>query len=318
MQTFRTRQAPSPTGYLHFGTARQILFTKLFALARKGIYYLRLEDTDQKRLNPDAATKLIQNISTLGLQPDEGVNLTHKGDFNQFYQVWQDGPHSPYIQSQRLDLYHWHAQKLIDQGLAYWSYLTPQDKEELQQIKQATKQPINYYAICSQKFSSDKLTASVTQALADPQKPVLMYKLQRQAKIQCQDILLGDTTFDLSLEEDFGILKSDGFPTYHLAHLVDDYLMQTTLAIRAQEWLASMPKHITMYQDYWGSTIQYLHLPVILSTTGNKKMSKRDGNVNMQDYLDKGYLPEAILNYLAFLGWNPGTEQELFLDPSDF
>jgi glutamyl-tRNA synthetase len=331
MSSFRTRQAPSPTGYLHLGTARTMLFTKLFAVIHDGVYYLRLEDTDRNRLNPEAARGLVANLRTLGLSPDEGVNLDNIGQKDDFYEVYQSGDFGPYIQSERLDHYHEYAQKLIDKGLAYWSYLTPEEKQELQELKKATKKPINYYKACTDAYIPDDLFKSVKDTLNDPNKPALMYKLQRNAEVTCHDELLGKTTFNLALEEDFVILKSDGYPTYHLAHLVDDYLMKTSLVIRAQEWYPSLPKHITMFQDCFTCGLlardqidwkqdhpDYLHLPFILGETGNQKMSKRDGNVNMQDYLDKGYLPEAIINYLAFLGWNPGTEKEVYLDKSDF
>jgi glutamyl-tRNA synthetase len=328
---FRTRQAPSPTGYLHFGTARTMLFTKLFALKNDGTYYLRLEDTDRNRLNPDAALGLLKNLQTLGLEPDEGVTLKETGTKDDFYGVYQHGEFGPYIQSERRKLYHTYAQKLVDMKLAYWSFLTAEDKDELQQLKTATKRPINYFKACSERQTDEMLSMQVIEALSDPRKPALMYKLQRSQTVLCQDELLDATSFDLSLEEDFVILKSDGYPTYHLAHIVDDYLMQTSLVIRSQEWYPSFPKHVAMYSDCFAHGIfdraavewvskhpAYLHLPFILGETGNKKMSKRDGNVNMQDYLNKGYLPEAIINYLAFLGWNPGTEKELYLEANDF
>jgi glutamyl/glutaminyl-tRNA synthetase len=366
---FRTRQAPSPTGYLHIGTARTVLFTKLFALINQGIWYLRLEDTDQNRLQKDSVKVLLSAMDSIGLKADEGVGLVKseklivknkekvagsnpplegwqvqpdgvdQGDKLQnppdgifhsaqddntiesqpddFYCIYQNGSFGPYIQSHRLPIYHEHAQNLIDQNLAYWSYLTPEDKQELQEIKQVTKRPIDYYKICSEKFG-EKIWTNIKDGLQDPLKPVLMYRLQRNEKITCHDKLLGDSTFDLSLEEDFTILKSDGFALYHLAHLIDDHLMKTTCVIRSQEWFPSFPKHCAMFLDYWKEVPQYIHLPFVLGENGNKKMSKRDGNVNLQDYLDKGYMPEAIINYLAFLGWNPGTEKELYLEQSEF
>jgi nondiscriminating glutamyl-tRNA synthetase len=313
---FRTRQAPSPTGYLHIGTARTVLFTKLFAMINEGKWYLRLEDTDRNRLQSEAVKTLLGALGQIGLRADEGISI-ESNDQNQpddFYGIYQQGEFGPYIQSQRLVIYLEHAQNLIDQNLAYWSYLTPEDKQELQEIKQVTKRPINYYRVCSEKFSQDDLVQKVVDSLKDERKPVLMYRLQRNEKIICNDELLGKSEFDLSLEEDFGILKNDGYPTYHLAHLVDDHLMKTTMVIRSQEWFPSFPKHQTMFLDYWKTMPQYCHVPFILGENGNKKMSKRDGNVNMQNYLDKGYLPEALINYIAFLGWNPGTEKELYTD----
>jgi glutamyl-tRNA synthetase len=318
MSTFRTRQAPSPTGYLHLGTARTMLFTKLFALQNNGIYYLRLEDTDRNRLQKEAATSLVENLQVLGLSPDEGVNLEEKGTKDDFYGVYQSGKYGPYIQSERIKIYHQYAQEIIDKKLAYWAYFTPEDKQELQEIKQATKKAINYFKVASEKVPEKDLYASVQVALHDGRKPALMYKLQRPETIEFTDELLGKSKFDLSLEEDFVVLKSDGYPTYHFAHVIDDQLMETSLVIRAQEWFASVPKHITMFREIWGKEPKYIHLPVILGETGNKKMSKRDGNVNTKDYLDNGYLPEAIINYLAFLGWNPGTEKEIYLESEDF
>jgi glutamyl-tRNA synthetase len=331
MNTFRTRQAPSPTGYLHFGTARTMLFTKLFTLKNKGVYYLRLEDTDRNRLDKMAALGLVNNLKTLGLDPDEGVTLEKIGQMDEFYNVYQSGDFGPYIQSQRLNLYHEYAQKLIDKGLAYWSYLTSEDKNELQKLKQVMGRSIDYWQACNAKTENKLLFQSVKKGLLDSNKPALMYKLQRKENIHCKDLLLGETDFDLTLEEDFVILKSDGFPTYHLAHLVDDYLMKTSMVIRSQEWYPSLPKHATMFLDCYRLGIfdreymswennypDYIHVPFILGETGSKKMSKRDGNVNMADYLASGYLPEAIINYLAFLGWNPGTEKELYLGKIDF
>jgi glutamyl-tRNA synthetase len=159
---------------------------------------------------------------------------------------------------------------------------------------------------------------SIKDGLAHPNKPALMYALQRSESVECLDILAGKSIFDLTLEEDFVLIKSDGYPTYHLAHIADDHDMKTTLVIRAKEWYPSLPKHVTMFKDIYNEAPEFLHLPVILGETGNKKMSKRDGNVNIQDYIDQGYLPEALLNYIAFLGWSPGTEKELYLSPSDF
>jgi len=348
---FRTRQAPSPTGYLHLGMARTMLFTKLLTMINEGSWYLRLEDTDQNRKNSEAATNLIQALQTLGLTPDEGVSIVSLSPtdlYNDEYGVYETGDFGPYIQSERIAIYQEYAQKLIDKKLAYWNYLTPEKKQDLQNFKSINKQPINYLKenlaihpdfknkeftpelIKEAENDLDRLFQSIEKALKDEQKPSLMYRLQRDQKIDCFDELLGKTEFDLSLEEDFTILKSDGFPTYHLAHLVDDYLMKTSIVIRSQEWYASLPKHITMFRDFYADQDQiiiskngknvpsYLHLPFVLGETGNKKMSKRDGNVNMQMYLDEGFLPEAMVNYLAFLGWNPGTDKEMYLDKSDF
>lgn len=337
---FRTRQAPSPTGYLHLGTARQILFTILFAKKNAGEWYLRLEDTDRNRLVQDSPKQFLETLLELGISVPEGINLEN-GDLDKFYDIKENGKYSSYIQSKRLPIYHDIAQRMIDKKLAYWSYLSEEEKQELQEIKKINKKSINYYQYCLQKDGVEKIFQSLEAGLSDDKKPTLRYRMQRPKTLICEDLLIGKSNFNLNLEEDFTILKSDGYPTYHLAHLVDDFLMLTSLVIRSQEWYPSIAKNITMFHDFWGEMSEeeldeisqkynfnwrnfvsskngrnvpdYIHLPFIMGETGNKKMSKRDGNVNMQSYLDQGFLPEAILNYLAFLGWNPGTDKEMYL-----
>lgn len=317
---FRTRQAPSPTGFLHLGTARTMLFTQLFALNQQGIWYLRCDDTDRKRLQPEAFMNLLECMKKLNLKPDEGVSFDPNGFRDGFYGAYQSGEFGPYIQSERLKIYHEHAQRMLDRKLAYWTFFDQGEKEKLVQMKAITKKPINYYKLTKDKFSEEEMFMSVEKGLVDSRECALRFKLQRDQKLVCRDELLGEINFDLNLEEDFIILKNDGFPSYHLAHVIDDHLMETTLVVRSQEWLPSLARHWVMFCDYWGveNVPKFLHLPFVLGETGNKKMSKRDGNVNMDDYLDQGFLPEAILNYLAFLGWNPGTEKELYLEKTDF
>jgi glutamyl-tRNA synthetase len=319
MSSFRTRQAPSPTGYLHFGTARQLLFTALFAIINDGEWYLRLEDTDRARLNQDSVGSLLDSLQEIGLQPKEGVTNEITEYRDTFYNVYQKGSYGPYIQSERLEIYHEHAQKMIDKKLAYFSYITEEEKLELQSLKQATKTPIDYFKIAMEKDGEAKMFQDLDSGLSDPQKPSLRFKMKREDTVKVTDKLLGETEFDLRLEEDFVIVKSDGYPTYHFAHIIDDTLMKTTLVVRAQEWFPSIAKHITMCMDYWGEVpFDYIHLPVILGETGNKKLSKRDSVVDIDDFIKRGYLPEAIINYIAFLGWNPGTEKELYLEVEDF
>ena len=315
---FRTRIAPSPTGFLHLGTARTLLFTVLFAKVVDGIWYVRCDDTDRKRLQPEAFVNLLECMENLGINPPEGVSLDKTGFRDSFYGAFQKGEFGPYIQSERLKIYHEHAQRMIDRKLAYWTFLDENDKAELVQIKTLNKLPINYWQETLKTHSEEEMFMSVQKGLVDPRECALRFRLQCDRKLQCQDELLGNLEIDLNLEEDFIILKNDGFPTYALAHVIDDHLMQTTLVIRSQEWLPSLSRHWAMFAKYWEKVPKFLHLPFVLGETGNKKMSKRDGNVNMTDYLAQGYLPEAMLNYLAFLGWNPGTEKEIYLDKSDF
>lgn len=313
MARFRTRQAPSPTGYVHIGTARTILFTALIARAKKGEWFLRLEDTDRTRLISSAAHNILNSLASIHIAPDEGITTEQIGEADSFYGIYQKGKYKPYIQSERLSLYHEHAQKMIDRKLAYWSYVTEAEKQDLLAVKQASKRPINYFAFAEKSAYSDKMFQSLESGLQDPLKPALRYHILREEKITCNDVLLGETVFDLNVEEDFVIIKNDGFPTYHFAHVIDDYLMETSLVIRTQEWYPSFGKNRQMFLDYWGEAPDYLHLPFILGETGNKKLSKRDMVVDLMHYINSGYLPEALVNYMAFLGWNPGTEQELFL-----
>jgi nondiscriminating glutamyl-tRNA synthetase len=315
---FRTRFAPSPTGYLHLGTARTLLHVVLLTKHYNGSWFFRLEDTDRNRLNPEALKVMINDVYSLGLFANEGISLDNTNSINKndYYDLYQNGEAGPYIQSERIEIYQEYAQKLINQKLCYWSYITPEEKLEIQHLKQLNKSPINWFNLSSEKNDIQELYADVSKALDDVRKPALRFRLQRNNKVTCNDEILGQTVFDLSLEEDPVFLKNDGFPTYHLAHLIDDKLMNTTIVIRSQEWYPSFALHTTMYEDFWGkeSVLKYIHIPFILGESGNKKMSKRDGNVNMRNYLDTGYLPEAIINYLAFLGWNPGNEKELYLD----
>jgi glutamyl-tRNA synthetase len=330
---FRTRQAPSPTGYLHFGTARTMLFTQLIAKKNQGNWFLRIEDTDRARLQPEAVGSLLSSMDALCLIPDEGVNNDKEGIQDDFYKIYQKGEYGPYIQSERLEFYHKYAQQLIDKKLCYWSYITPQDKEELVTIKQITKKPINYYQANIQKLNSKPLTESsellneiassklfqsVENGLKDALKPDLKFKMLRDEILETNDVILGRSSFNLALEEDFTCIKSDGYPTYHMAHPIDDTMMKTSLVIRSQEWISSLPKHIQIFKALDFVLPEFMHVPFILSEVGNKKMSKRDGNVNIEEYINAGYLPEAIINYLAFLGWNPGTDKELYLNPQDF
>ncbi|MGL4759661.1 MAG: glutamate--tRNA ligase family protein [Patescibacteria group bacterium] len=330
---FRTRQAPSPTGFLHFGTARTLLFTHYISRVNNGVWYLRLDDTDRNRLQKDAVGSLLESMKQLGLIPDEGLSPNKEGQKDDFYGVYTKGEYGPYLQSLRLDKYHKYAQELINKEFCYWSYVTPEIKEELSSMKLILKKPIDYKQANIQIISNSPVTEktaimsntahqkmyqSIQEGLSDPQKPDLKFHIQQDRIVELDDVLLGKSKFDLNLEEDFTVIKSDGYPTYHLAHAVDDYLMKTTLNIRAQEWISSFPKHFMLFEKLGFGVPQYMHVPTILGETGNKKMSKRDGNVNMEDWLNKGYLPEAIINYLSFLGWNPGTEKELYLSEEDF
>lgn len=334
----RFRFAPSPTGYLHLGAVRSIMFNNLMARNNGGSWLLRLEDTDRARLNKDAFADFMAGLETLNLLPKEGVSTLKnekeaekKQNPDSFYNLYQNGKFGPYIQSERLEIYHEHAQNLIDKRLCYWSFIDGDKKTELQHEKQLTKKPIDWYRESvkflekmnggneQNKIEIDNLLyLKVEKALSDCRKPALRFKLQKDEFITASDLLLGEMKFDLNLEEDAIFLKADGYPTYHLAHLIDDFLMKTSINIRGQEWIPSLPLHWVSYLNYWGTVIPYMHVPNILGETGNKKMSKRDGNVNTDNYLRDGFLPEALLNYLVFLGFNDGTDREIYLEDNSF
>lgn len=317
-KVFRTRFAPSPTGYLHIGTARTVLFTSLLAKKNHGEWFLRVEDTDQTRLDVDSFKKLLKSLDSLCLLPEEGITLHKTSEHVEQYDAYSNGAFGPYIQSKRLDLYHQNVDSLVEKNLAYWDYLNEDQKNELQEIKKASNFAIDYYEENLKHSHLDKLKLSFGEVEKLEKKPVLRFRLKRNDKVKCEDLLLGESVFDLNLLEDPVFLKSDGFPTYHFAHLIDDHLMQTTHVIRSQEWYPSIALHTQMFLDYYSKPLKYIHVPFILGETGNKKLSKRDSKVDFEEFIKDGYLPEAMINYLAFLGWNPGTEKELYLEKADF
>lgn len=296
----RTRYAPSPTGYLHIGGLRTALYAYLWAKKNNGVFYLRIEDTDQSREVPEAAANLVKMLAWAGLNPDEGLiddgsgKASEKGDFG------------PYTQSQRLPLYQKYAQELVDKGLAYYCFCTPERLEELRKTQEAAKQPTRYDGLCR------NLSAQEVQArIAAGEKYVIRMKVPEKRTIEFVDLVRGKVKVDSKEIDDQILIKADGFPTYHLAHVVDDHLMKTSLVIRGEEWLPSTPKHLVLFEYFGWTPPQYAHLSLILNPD-KSKLSKRQGDVAVEDYRAKGYLPEALLNYVALLGWNPGTEKEIF------
>lgn len=313
----KVRFAPSPTGYMHIGALRQILLNVFLSKKTGSKWMLRIEDTDRNRLDPDAFKNFMESLEILNLDPKEGATYKKTDDFNEFYKLYQTGNYGPYIQSLRTEIYHKHADEGIERGIFYWSNISPLKRTELVETKQKDKIFINWFEE-SEKSDKDIMFLPVKEVLSNKEKypnACLRFKLMREGKVVVDDLLLGEMEFDLSIAEDPVFLKGDGFPTYALAHLIDDQLMDVDIAIRTQEWVASSGVHRQAYIDFWGIKnvkLRYLHAPFVLGEQGNKKMSKRDGKVNMAQYLEKGYLPEAMINYLSFLGWNPGTEKEMY------
>jgi glutamyl-tRNA synthetase len=320
MREVRVRFAPSPTGALHIGGVRTALYNYLLARKHKGTMILRIEDTDQTRYVPGAEEFILQSLEWAGIQIDEGVG---KG-----------GPHAPYRQSERKPLYKQYAQKLVDEGNAYYAFDTEQDLEAMRERLKAVGDPNQQYGSGSRMQMKNSLTLSaeeVKKKLEAGEPYVIRLKVPANEEIHLTDLIRGEVMVNSSQIDDKVLMKSDGMPTYHLANVVDDYLMKISHVIRGEEWLPSAPLHVLLYQFLgWKNEIpQFAHLPLLLKPDGNGKLSKRDADkmgfpifpLNWTDpttnelakgFKEYGYLPDALINFLAFLGWNPGTEQEIF------
>ncbi len=295
----RVRFAPSPTGYLHIGGLRTALYNYLFAKKNNGTFILRIEDTDRERFVPGAVEKLITALDNFGLHSDEGVMLD--GD-----KVTSRGDFGPYIQSERIKIYQAVAEKLVAENKAYYCFCSEDRIEKLRETQRTNKQVPKYDGFCR---NLDPLETS--KRLKAGEKAVIRYKITPNEQVVCNDQIHGQITVKTEDLDDFIILKSDGYATYHLANVVDDHDMQITHVLRAHEWLPSLPKHILLYQALNYETPIYVHLTLLLNPD-RSKLSKRQGDVAAEDFLQHGYLPQALINYVALLGWNPGTEQEIF------
>lgn len=288
----RTRFAPSPTGYLHIGGARTALYAYLAANSTGGDFLLRIEDTDRTRLVDDAMEKQMEALRWLGIQWDEGPEV--------------GGDKGPYIQSERLDLYKKYALELVEKGKAYYCFRTAEELLAIREQQQAQGLPPRYKG-----HENDWSPEEVQEKLEVGESYVIRMITPESGAITFTDIVKGEITIDAKEIDDQVLLKSDGFPTYHLAVIVDDYLMGINTVMRSDEWLPSTPKHILLYQYFGWDLPQFAHLPVYLSKNGGK-MSKRDGETSLLAFRDNGYLPEAVVNFSVLLGWNPKTTEEFF------
>ena len=287
----RVRFAPSPTGVMHIGGLRTALYDWLLARKTGGQFILRIEDTDRNRYDPDAERHIKESLEWLGLNIDEGPDI--------------GGPHAPYKQSERLDLYVKAAKKLIASGDAYYDDTQPEELAALRQRQQAAGEAPGY-----DNRGRYRTPEQIQESLDKGLDVVVRFKVPDYGEIQVEDEVRGRLKFDLSLLQDFVILKSDGFPTYHLAHVVDDYEMGITHVIRGEEWIPSLPRHV-LIQDALGiPNPKYVHVPLITAQDGSK-LSKRHGAQSALEYRDAGYMPDAVLNYLALLGWSPGDDTEI-------
>lgn len=298
---FRTRCAPSPTGYLHIGGLKTFFFAYLCAKQAGGKWILRIEDTDRTRLVDGAVEAILRGFRWAGLELDEGPVLSADGT------VTQKGEFGPYVQSERFHLYGKYAQELVEKGFAYHCFCTSERLDEMRRIQQLNKQAPKYDRTCL-GLSADE----VSSRIAAGEKYVIRMKVPEGRTITVDDKIKGRVVTNTDELDDQVLLKSDGFPTYHLAVVVDDHLMEITHVIRADEWLPSTPKHVLLYEAFGWELPVYAHVPPLLAPGGKKKLSKREGAVSVDEFASQGYLPEAMLNYLVLSGWNPGTTQEIF------
>lgn len=319
MKEVRVRFAPSPTGPLHIGGVRTALYNFLFARKHGGKFILRIEDTDQGRFVPGAEQYIVESLTWSGIHFDEGVHI--------------GGPYAPYRQSDRKEIYHQYALQLLENGTAYYAFDTPGDLDTLRKDYESRRETFQYgpQTRAGLKNSLTMPRQEVDALLAAGEPYVIRVKIPEHEIITVQDLIRGLVTVDSALLDDKVLYKSDGMPTYHLANVVDDYLMKISHVIRGEEWLPSAPLHVLLYRYLgWENEMpQFAHLPLLLKPDGNGKLSKRDGDrlgfpvfpLRWTDpktsevssgYRESGYLPEAFINMLALLGWNPGTEQEIF------
>ena len=288
----KTRFAPSPTGFVHVGSLRTALYCYLFAKSSDGKFVLRIEDTDQERLVEGAVENLLKTLEWIGLEYDEGPD---KGDLG------------PYVQSERTEIYTKHVQELLDKGHAYRCFCSKERLDEMREKQKSRKQATMYDRKCL-----DLPESEIQAKLKDNEPFVIRQKIPYEL-IKYKDLVRGNVQFDGKTVDDQVLIKSDGYPTYHLANVVDDHLMEITHVIRGEEWLPSTPKHIALYEAFGWEAPQFAHLPLLLNPD-RTKLSKRQGHVAVEDYIKEGYLKEAVTNFVAFLGWNPGggEKQELF------
>ena len=311
----RVRFAPSPTGPLHIGGVRTALFNYLFAKKNNGVFYLRIEDTDQTRFVPGAEAYIMEALEWLGIAPDETVGKNEK--------------FGPYRQSDRKELYQQYADQLINSGWAYYAFDTPEALDALRKEQEAEGKTFIYNHTIREKLDTSLIISveEVAKRIANGEHYVIRFKTPVDETLHLKDIIRGEVKFETNLLDDKVLFKSDGMPTYHLANIVDDHLMETSHVIRGEEWLPSMPLHVLLYRAFGWDAPEFAHLPLILKPVGNGKLSKRDGDKLgfpvfplewkteegvSSGYREKGFFPEAVVNFLALLGWNDGTDKELF------
>lgn len=296
----RLRFAPSPTGYVHIGGLRTALYNYLYAKQNEGTYLIRIEDTDQTRLVEGAIEGMVEAMAWAGVVHDEGPFIDPEK-----HTIYEVGDYGPYIQSNRLDIYKKHAEELIEKGHAYYCFCSKDRLETVRENQKAQGLTPKYDGFCKH-LSSDE----VKQKLEAGEDHVVRLKLPENRVIEFDDAIKGTVSVNTNDIDDQVLMKTDGFPTYHMAVVVDDHYMGITHVVRGDEWLISTPKHVYTYEAFGWTPPKFVHLPVILGQT-KKKLSKREGDVAVEDFRRRGYLPEALINYIALVGWSPEDGQEV-------
>lgn len=296
----RVRFAPSPTGFVHIGSLRTALYNYLYAKKMGGTYVLRVEDTDRTRLVDGAIESMLKSLKWGMIPSDEGVCIDDEGN------VKQIGQEGPYIQSERLDIYKKYIDILVEKGHAYYCFCTKERLEKVREEQKNNGQDTKYDGHCKSLTKEE-----IQERIDSGEEYVIRLKMPENTDIAFDDIVRGRVVINSDTVDDQVLMKSDGFPTYHFAVVVDDHLMGITHIIRGEEWLTSTPKHVLMYEMFGWEKPTFVHLPNILNAD-KKKLSKRQGDVAVEDFRKKGYLPEGLINYIALLGWSPDENKEIF------
>ena len=287
----RVRFAPSPTGKIHAGNIHTAVFDYLWARHKNGTFILRIEDTDMTRKEEGAVELMLEAMKWLGMDWDEGPDV--------------GGPYGPYVQSQRLQLYKEAAEKLVAQGDAYYCYCSPERLEAMRKEQAERKAGTGYDRAC-RNLTKEQRAEKEAQGIV----PVIRFKVPDEGLMQFHDAIYGDLSFDNKTIDDFIMLKSDGYPTYHLANVVDDHAMKITHVIRGEEWISSTPRHLLMYRAFGWEHPEYCHMPLIV-TADRAKLSKRRGAISILEYREMGYLPDALFNFLVLMGWSLDDKTEV-------
>ncbi|AFM39534.1 glutamyl-tRNA synthetase [Desulfosporosinus acidiphilus SJ4] len=292
MKEVRTRFAPSPTGYMHIGNLRTAIYEYLIAKSQGGKFLLRVEDTDQARFVEGAVEVILKTLNIVGLRYDEGPDI--------------GGPYGPYVQSQRKAIYKEYANKLVELKGAYYCFCSKERTESLGNDSESTTVPAKHNCQCKNLSAQE-----VSEKFRNHESYVVRQWIPAEGSTEFHDLVYGTVSVENSELDEGVLLKSDGLPTYNFANVVDDHLMEITHVVRGSEYLSSTPKYNLLYKSFDWDIPEYIHLPPIMKTA-EKKLSKREGDASFEDFVSQGYLPEAIVNYIVLLGWNPGTNEEFF------